>query len=117
MSLFIVVAKHSPESCPAGNPEMGKMLLSHIHNDSASKFGIKIQASAGAESQHTLHMIMDGENAMVWRVIAMPSPGNQHLKLKFSLFRDWIDDTGALDCLDGQGRALFESVRTDAIAI
>ncbi len=38
---------------------MGKMLLSHIHNDNASKFGIKIQASAGAESQHTLHMIMD----------------------------------------------------------
>ena len=59
MPLFIVVAKHSPESCPAGNPEMGKMLLEHIHNDNASKFGIDIQASAGAESQHTLHMIMD----------------------------------------------------------
>ena len=59
MPLFIVVAKHSPESCPAGNPEMGKMLLSHIHQDNAGKFGINIQASAGAESQHTLHMIMD----------------------------------------------------------
>ena len=59
MALFIVIAKHSPESCPAGNPEMGKMLLSHIHDDNAGKFGIKIQASAGAESQHTLHLIMD----------------------------------------------------------
>ena len=59
MSLFIVVAKHSAESCPAGNPEMGKMLLSHIHQDNASKFGITVQASAGAESQHTLHLIMD----------------------------------------------------------
>ena len=59
MALFIVIAKHSPESCPAGDPEMGKMLLSHIHDDNASKFGITIQASAGAESQHTLHMIMD----------------------------------------------------------
>ena len=59
MALFIVIAKHSADSCPAGNPEMGKMLLSHIHNDNASKFGITIQASAGAESQHTLHMIMD----------------------------------------------------------
>ena len=63
MSLFIVIAKHSPESCPAGNPEMGKMLLSHIHQENADNFGIKIQATAGAESQHTLHMIMDAENS------------------------------------------------------
>lgn len=59
MPLFIVVAKHSPETCPAGNPDMGKMLLSHIRQDSASKSGINIQATAGAESQHTLHLIMD----------------------------------------------------------
>jgi len=38
---------------------MGKMLLSHIHQENADKFGIKIQATAGAESQHTLHLIMD----------------------------------------------------------
>ena len=38
---------------------MGKMLLSHIHQDNASNFGINVQASTGAESQHTLHMIMD----------------------------------------------------------
>ena len=63
MPLFIVVAKHSPESCPAGNPEMGKMLLSHIHGYNASKFGIKIQATAGAESQHTLHMILDAADS------------------------------------------------------
>ncbi len=63
MSLFIVIAKHSPESCPAGNPEMGKMLLSHIHQENADKFGIKIQATAGAESQHTLHMIMDAADS------------------------------------------------------
>ena len=59
MPLFIVIAKHSADSCPAGNPEMGKMLLSHIHQDSSSKFGVTVQASAGAESQHTLHMILD----------------------------------------------------------
>ena len=72
MPLFIVIAKHSPESCPAGNPEMGKMLLSHIHHDNASKFGINIQASAGAESQHTLHMIMDaGDSQKVDEFMAL----------------------------------------------
>ncbi len=63
MPLFIVIAKHGPESCPAGNPEMGKMLLSHLHGDNASKFGINIQASVGAESQHTLHLIMDAADS------------------------------------------------------
>ena len=59
MALFIVVAKHSPEACPAGDPEMGKMLLSHLDDDSASKFGVKVQSKLGAESQHTLHLILD----------------------------------------------------------
>ena len=59
MPLFIVIAKHSPDSCLAGDPEMGKMLLSHLNKDNASKFGVNIQATAGAESQHTLHIIMD----------------------------------------------------------
>ncbi|MCH8298130.1 MAG: sulfite oxidase [Chloroflexi bacterium] len=35
------------------------MLLSHIYNDSAAKFGIKVQTAVGAESQHTLHMILE----------------------------------------------------------
>ena len=41
---------------------MGKMLLSHIHQDNASKFGVNVQASVGAESQHTLHMILDASD-------------------------------------------------------
>jgi hypothetical protein len=63
MPLFIVVAKHSQESCPAGDPEMGKMLLSHLDNGNASKLGINIQAKVGAESQHTLHLIMDAADS------------------------------------------------------
>ena len=66
MPLFIVIAKHSAESCPAGSPEMGKMLLAHLHQDNASKFGVTVQALAGAESQHTLHLILDaGESQKV----------------------------------------------------
>lgn len=59
MPLFIVIAKHSAEACPAGNPEMGTMLLAHIHQDNASKFGVNVHAAAGAESQHILHLILD----------------------------------------------------------
>ena len=63
MPLFIVIAKHSAETCPAGDPEMGKMLLAHIHQDNASKIGVQLHATAGAESQHTLHMIMDAADS------------------------------------------------------
>ncbi len=63
MPLFIVVAKHGAESCPAGDPEMGKMLLSHLDNANASKFGVNIQAKVGAESQHTLHLILDAADS------------------------------------------------------
>jgi len=42
---------------------MGKMLLSHLHGDNASKLGINIQATVGAESQHTLHLIMDAPDS------------------------------------------------------
>ena len=38
MPLFIVVAKHGPESC-------------------------NIQAKVGAESQHTLHLVMDAQDS------------------------------------------------------
>jgi len=68
-----------------------------------------------ASGDEEIEAALEVENAMVWRVIAMPSPETPHLVLKFNLFRDWIDDMGALDCRDGQGRALFESVRRDAI--
>ena len=49
MSLFVVRAQHSSETCPAGDPQMGAMLLQHLSQDNAGKFGINIQASAGVE--------------------------------------------------------------------
>ncbi len=59
MSLFIVRAQHSSETCPAGDPNMGAMLLQHLSNDNAGKSGINIQASAGVEGQHTLNLILE----------------------------------------------------------
>ena len=38
---------------------MGKTLFSRSHEDKANKFGVNVHASAGAESQHTLHIILD----------------------------------------------------------
>jgi hypothetical protein len=46
MSLFVVQHKHSAETCPAGHPEMGPMLLKHLSLPSAASFGLSIAARA-----------------------------------------------------------------------
>ena len=63
MSLFIVKAQHSPDTCPAGDPQMGAMLLQHLSKDNAGKSGINIQASAGVEGQHTLNLILEASDS------------------------------------------------------
>ena len=62
MSLFVVRAQHSSETCPAGDPQMGAMLLQHLSQDNAGKSGINIQASAGVEGQHTLNVILEASD-------------------------------------------------------
>ncbi|HEX7976482.1 MAG TPA: DUF3303 family protein [Anaerolineales bacterium] len=63
MSLYFVRHQHSPETCPAKDPEMGSMLLYHLSPSNARKFGIDIQGDAVLDGQHTLVMIVDAPNA------------------------------------------------------
>ena len=53
---------------------MGKMLLTHIHQENASKFGVNVQASVGAESQHTLHLILDAGDSQKVNEFMAPFP-------------------------------------------
>ena len=59
MSLFQVRHTHAAETCPARDPEMGAMLLSHISPQNAIKFGVNIQADAVFDGQHTFIWIVD----------------------------------------------------------
>ena len=43
MSLFFVLHQHTPETCPAKDPEMGNMLLSHLSQLNANKYGLVLQ--------------------------------------------------------------------------
>lgn len=62
MSLYFVRHQHTPETCPAKDPEMGAMLLSHLSPQNARKFGIDIHGDAVLDGQHTLVMIVDSED-------------------------------------------------------
>ncbi len=62
MSLFVVQHKHPAETCPAGHPEMGPMLVKHVSHESAASFGVNIHGDAVIDGQHTFYLIVDAEN-------------------------------------------------------
>lgn len=61
MSLYFVRHQHTSDTCPAKNPEMGQMLLSHLTPSNARKFGIGIQGDVVLDNQHTLVLILEAE--------------------------------------------------------
>jgi hypothetical protein len=62
MSLYFVRHQHSDETCPARDPQMGAMLLSHISPLNARKFGVDIQGDAVLDGQHTFVLILESDN-------------------------------------------------------
>jgi hypothetical protein len=66
MSLYFVRHQHSAETCPAKDPNMGAMLLSHISPQNARKFGIDVQGDAVLDNQHTFVLILEaGDQAQI----------------------------------------------------
>lgn len=62
MSLYFVRHQHTSETCPAKNPEMGQMLLSHLSPANARKFGVNIESDAVLDNLHTLVLIVAAQN-------------------------------------------------------
>ncbi len=59
MPLFVIQHKHAAETCPAGDPQMGPMLLKHLSPPNAAGFGVNIQSEAVIDGQHTFYLIVD----------------------------------------------------------
>ncbi len=59
MSLFVARHQHPAERCPARDPQMGSMLLSHIAPANAATYGITIQGEAVINDAHTFYMIVE----------------------------------------------------------
>ncbi len=59
MSLFVVHHQHSPETCPAGHPQMGPMLVQHVAPENAAKFGVTVHGDAVINGQHAFYLILD----------------------------------------------------------
>lgn len=59
MSLFVVQHQHDPETCPAGHPEMGPMLVKHVSPQNATSFGVSVLADAVIDGRHTFTLILE----------------------------------------------------------
>jgi len=60
MPLFVVKHQHPAETCPAGHPQMGPMLLQHIAPANATEnFGVNIHGEAVVDGAHTFCLIVD----------------------------------------------------------
>ncbi len=63
MALFVVKHQHTAQTCPAGDPRMGPMLLQHLSKANASKSGITIQSEAVADGQHSLYLTLEASDS------------------------------------------------------
>ena len=63
MSLFVVQHVHEAEKCPAGDAEMGPMLLKIISDQNASNYGVTVKSEAVLDGRHTLYVIADAPDA------------------------------------------------------
>ena len=62
MSLYFVSHVHTPETCPAKDPEKGQMLLDHLSRMNARKYGIDLQGEAVLDGKHTLNLIIEARD-------------------------------------------------------
>lgn len=62
MSRYFVTHMHTPETCPAKDPEKGQMLLTHLSRMNARKYGIDLQGEAVLDGKHTLNLIIEAKD-------------------------------------------------------
>jgi len=62
MSLYFVRHSHNAETCPAKDPQMGAMLLTHLSPPNARKYGVELHGEAVLDGQHTLVLIAEAES-------------------------------------------------------
>lgn len=72
MPLFVVRHQHSAERCPAGDPDMGAMLLNHLSRPNVKQHGVEIQGEAVVDGEHTLYLIVQATDEVRLRSFMQP---------------------------------------------
>jgi hypothetical protein len=59
MALFVARHQHSPDRCPAADPQTGPALPTHLSPDNAAVQGVTTDAEAVVNDAHTLYLIVE----------------------------------------------------------
>ena len=62
MSLYLVEHKHTAETCPTKNRDMMLMLGQHVTQETADKFGIKIQTDVVHPGEHRMMLVLEADS-------------------------------------------------------
>ena len=71
MTLFVTKHQHNDQTCPAGDVQMGPMLLQHLSDENASQAGIKVLGDAVVDD-HTFYMILEASGIDVVQKFMTP---------------------------------------------
>ena len=63
MSLFVVEHRHSAETCPARDSQMGPLLMEQLSPKNAAAHDVKVQGEAVINGAHALYMIVEAPDA------------------------------------------------------
>jgi DMSO/TMAO reductase YedYZ molybdopterin-dependent catalytic subunit len=63
VGLFLVRHQHEPARCPAGDADIGAMLLNYLSRPNVRAHGVTIQSEAVVHGEHTLFMIVEASDA------------------------------------------------------
>ncbi len=72
MALFVVRHQHAPDRCPAQDPYMGATLLNYLSRPNVHRHGVKIQAEAVVQGQHTFYLIAEAADEEHLRAFLQP---------------------------------------------
>lgn len=72
MPLFVVRHSHQGERCPAQDPYMGAMLLSHLSRPNVRRHGVEILGEAVVQGEHTMFLIAEASDEKHLRDFLQP---------------------------------------------
>ncbi len=72
MALFVVRHTHTADRCPAGDPDMGAMLLNHLSRPNVRQHGVEILGEAVVQGEHTMYLIVDAGDEAQLRAFLEP---------------------------------------------
>ncbi len=97
MTLYMIQHTHTEQTCPTKNPDMVRLLASHVTEANAAKHGVKLLADWVNEPEHTVILVLEADSPDKATSFALPFLHVGSITVKAGQTCDQV----ARDCLGG----------------